>query len=46
MFEKILVHKELNSQYKFDPPLDPKRVDKCLTGHLRSARAVLKAQWA
>lgn len=45
MFEKAVVHKELNAQYKFDPPLDPKRVDKYLCGHLRSARAVWKTHW-
>lgn len=45
MFEKTKLHKEINFQYKFDPPLDPKRVDKYLAAHLRSARAVWKAHW-
>ena len=45
MFENTLVHKELNVQYKFDSPLDPKRVDKYLCRHLHSARAVWKAHW-
>lgn len=45
IFDKGKVHKELNAQYKLDPPLDPKRVDKYLAGHLRSSRAVWKAHW-
>lgn len=45
MFEKAKVHKEINTVYKFDPPLDPKRVDKYLAAHLRSSRAVWKAHW-
>lgn len=32
IFEKRKVHKELNAQYKFDPPLDPKRVEEYLAG--------------
>lgn len=44
-FEKGLVHNELKDAYKFDPPLDPKRTDKYLAGHLRSARATWKAHW-
>lgn len=43
--EKNKVHRELNAMIKFDPPLDTKRVDKYLAGHLRSARAVWKAHW-
>ena len=45
VFDKCKVHKELNEKYKFDPPLDPKRVDKYLAGHLRSSRAAWKAHW-
>jgi hypothetical protein len=45
MFEKAKVHKELDALYKFKPPLDPKKVDKYLAGHLRSARAAWKAHW-
>lgn len=45
MFEKAKVHKELNTSYKFKPPLDLKRVDKYLAGHLRSSRAVWKSHW-
>ena len=44
-FDKGKVHKELNEKYKFDPPLDPKRVEKYLAGHLRSSRAAWKAHW-
>lgn len=44
-FDKGKIHKELNEKYKFDPPLDPKRVEKYLAGHLRSARAAWKAHW-
>jgi hypothetical protein len=44
-FEKSVVHNQLNEAYKFDPPLDPKRVDKFLSGHLRTSRAVWKAHW-
>lgn len=43
MFEKTMVHKEFNAQFKFDPPLDSKHVEKYLANHLRSARAVWKA---
>ena len=45
IFDKGKVHKELSSQYKLDPPLDPKRVDKYLAGHFCSSRAVWKAHW-
>lgn len=45
MFEKGVVHKELKAQYKFDPPLDPKRVENYLSSHLRTSRAVWKAHW-
>lgn len=44
-FDKARVHKELNAEYKFDPPLDQKRVEKYLSGHLRTSRAVWKAHW-
>ena len=44
-FDKGLVHKALQEQFKFDPPIDPRRVDKYLAGHLRSSRAVWKAHW-
>ena len=44
-FEKETLHRELNRQYPFDPPLDPKKVDKYLSGHLRTSRAVWKAHW-
>lgn len=39
------MHNELNTRYKFDPPLDPKFVNKYLSAHLRSSRAVWKAHW-
>ena len=45
MFDKVRVHNELNTRYKFDPPLDSKRVDKYLSTHLRNSRAVWKAHW-
>lgn len=45
IFDKGLVHNELRTHYKFDPPLDMARVDKYLAGHLRSQRAVWKAHW-
>ena len=45
IFDKGRVHKQLNATYKFDPPLEPRRVDKYLSGHLRSSRAVWKAHW-
>ena len=44
-FEKETVHREVNERYGFDPPIDPKRIDKYLSGHLRTARAVWKAHW-
>lgn len=44
-FEKEVVHRELDEKYKFDPPIDPKKVDKYLSGHLRTSRAVWKAHW-
>ena len=45
IFEKSVVHTELKEAYNFDPPLDPKRVDKYLSCHLRTSRAVWKAHW-
>ena len=45
IFEKGKVHREVNAALKIDPPLDPKRIDKYLAAHLRSARAVWKAHW-
>ena len=45
IFDKSRVHNELNAKYQFDPPLDPKRVDKYLAGHLRTSRGVWKAHW-
>jgi hypothetical protein len=45
VFEKTRLHKELNEHYKFDPPIRPKRIDKYLSGHLRTSRAVWKAHW-
>ena len=44
-FDKAKVHKELAAQYKFDPPIDPMRIDKYLSGHLRTSRAVWKGHW-
>lgn len=44
-FEKSVVHAQLNEVYNFDPPLDPKKVDKFLSSHLRTSRAVWKAHW-
>ena len=44
-FDKARVHKELRDVFKFDPPLDQKRVEKYLSGHLRTSRAVWKAHW-
>jgi hypothetical protein len=44
-FEKALVHNEIEVRYKFEPPLDPLRIDKFLASHLRSARAVWKSHW-
>ena len=46
IFDREKVHTELNDNYKFDPPLDPKSVDKYLSGHLRTSRAIWKAHWA
>lgn len=43
--EKTTVHNEVNEQFKFDPPIDPKRIDKYLSCHLRTSRAVWKAHW-
>lgn len=45
IFEKEKVHKEIERRMKFDPPIDPRRVDKYLSSHLRSMRAVWKAHW-
>ena len=45
LFDKTRLHKELNDKYKFDPPIGPKRIDKYLSGHLRTSRAVWKAHW-
>lgn len=45
LFEKDRVHIEINELCKFDPPLDPKKVDKYLSAHFRTARAVWKAHW-
>lgn len=45
IFERTVVHNELNEQYKFDPPLKPSRIDKYLSCHLRTSRAVWKAHW-
>ena len=44
-FEKGQLHADLNATYKFDPPLEHKRVEKYLSGHLRTSRAVWKAHW-
>jgi hypothetical protein len=44
-FEKTVVHNELNAQFKFEPPLDGKVIDKYLSCHLRTSRAVWKAHW-
>lgn len=43
--EKAVVHNELNETFKFDPPLDPMSIDKFLSNHLRTSRAVWKAHW-
>jgi hypothetical protein len=40
IFEKSVVHKELNELILFDPLLDPKRIDKFLSCHLRTLRVV------
>lgn len=44
-FERTVVHNEVNEQYNFDPPIDPKRIDKYLSCHFRTSRAVWKAHW-
>jgi hypothetical protein len=44
-FERSTIHNELNAQYKFDPPIDPKTIDHYLAGHLRTSRAVWKVHW-
>lgn len=44
-FDKTRLHKEMRAQYKFDPPIEKRDVEKFLAGHLRSARAVWKAHW-
>ena len=43
--DKGLVYRALNEQFQFDPPIDARRVEKYLCGHLRSSRAVWKAHW-
>ena len=45
IFDKGRLHAELDARYKFDPPLEHKRVEKYLSGHLRTSRAVWKAHW-
>jgi hypothetical protein len=45
VFEKSVVHNEINEQYKFDPPIGPKTIDNYLSCHLRTSRAVWKAHW-
>ena len=45
IFEKSKVYNKLNAQYKFDPPIDPRQVEKYLAAHLRSSRAVWKSHW-
>ena len=45
VFEKGKVHREVGEKCKFGPPLDPRKIDKYLAGHLRSARAVWKSHW-
>ena len=45
LFEKGRVHKELNFVYQFDPPIDPRKGDKYLAGHLRTSRGVWIAHW-
>jgi hypothetical protein len=44
-FERSTIHNELNAQYKFDPPIDPKTIDHYLAGHLRTSRATWKLHW-
>lgn len=45
LFEKSKIHQVMHEQYKFDPPIDPSKVYKYLSGHLRTSRAVWKAHW-
>lgn len=45
LFDKTRVRNELNEKYHFEPPIEPKKVDKYLAGHLRTSRAVWKAHW-
>ena len=45
IFDKAKVHKEFALEYTFDPPIDTTRIDKYLSGHLRTSRAVWKAHW-
>ena len=45
LFEKSKVRDEINDKYHFDPPIDPRKVDKYLAGHLRTSRGVWKAHW-
>jgi hypothetical protein len=45
IFQKSVVHNELNAQFKFDPPIDSKKIDNFLSSHLRTSRAVWKAHW-
>lgn len=45
IFEKTMVHDEINAQFKFDPPITQKRIDNYLSSHLRTSRAVWKAHW-
>lgn len=44
-FEKHTVHTEVNERYGFNPPIDPKSIDKYLSAHFRTSRAVWKAHW-
>ena len=44
-FDKGKVYSEINQKFKFDPPIEPRRINKYLAGHLRSSRAVWKAHW-
>lgn len=44
-FEKGAVHREIDARYKFDPPIEPHAIDRFLSCHLRSSRAVWKAHW-
>lgn len=45
VFEKTVVHNEVRAQYRFEPPIDIKTIDKFLSSHLRTSRAVWKAHW-